>query len=1195
MPDPQNNTLPTTPKEDLTVKKQKLSADIASFNDSLSSGMSKDVSVNARNPYAELQPFSYDPKSTEDINKNYERYYSHPSFKKLGFNPWRDNESLYASQGSNFGDVARATISAMKLAVTGFKAPLRSYADIFTGDALNVDESSAREMKYQNVVGMSTKGGFTGFTSNLAVNSGFSVGFMAEAIAEQALLTAGTVLTGGAEAPLQIARAAKTAKDFGTVFKTIEGLSAAAKNLEHYSAAKVAYDSFKTIGKFVNPLEHTMSALNESKNLSSMAKFSNTAGGFFRDVSAANFTLSEAKTEGASTQFDTEDQLKAQWKDGYRKYQEAVATNDFNNVEKYSKYKSGPVPSYQNLIQIKQTAAAAGDKTLAWNIPAIFLTNKITFAPLFKSFTSSSEKLLRDGLKIIEKDGKELGKATFGERIKASLKPKNLAKLPITYFKENLSEGIQETTQDIVSGSAKQYYTDLFNTTSGQALMQSQSENQTPDISGIISNNVKNQFSGKGFETFASGFFMGGLLRIAGAPVSAARLAFSEYKGKKQEYLDKTLEAGNALYKDPIRFFAPQSLNFSSTSSGVENQTFAENEGSQKDWSDFDDKNTWSHITTALDTGTFDVALDKLRSVKTMTPEAIQETYGLNGNQVLSKIDKIIGRAEGLKSRYEKWNERASNPFNPKMYAKDTPEYEKEALSFVSWEAAKKSAIFQEYSLSRNLDRVSAISRDILKTEEFKGLNPNDVSILFDPAHLENEVRLLGNEVEVLQDSEIPGDKTSLKQKRTKLDRLIDFREGLNNYYRTQRLEALTDEEKKAAPELVEKLTGKDYKKTNRAKIKRAYESYISHLGTTQPNVVSVTTPNLDASFEQLLDLHNLKDENFYFSSAINLLSNPKGFTDHYQRLHKTFKDLYANRSDVIKNSIQETQKRIELNVGLLRPLYDAGFVVDADALDKLVDKEEIPSEFYDINSKQVVDDRDPYKYQQFKTLVDNYVSATRETPPVEETTTETKTATEEPTTKLAGEEVIVETEEPPLSIDIVKKFNDVTNQNQLDDLVDEMKSLMLTTTHQERKRAGLSSKNIDEKIAEKEIELSRNVTYENLNVGDIVTMQDSKKGNMKVITKLKNRLVLQKLGENNIKAIVSIDNLKKSIKSKYSDKMIDSTTKATPQEKVNVKQNVAKQEKLTDNRDLVTEIVEDAFKNEKRVLEEFENELGCK
>lgn len=1194
MPEPQNNILPVA-GDDLTLKKQKLSADIASFNDSLSSGMGRDVSVNARNPYAELQSFSYDPKSTDDLNKNYERYYSHPSFKKLGFNPWRDNESLYAAHGSDFGDVARSTISAMKLAVTGFKAPLRSYADMFTGDALNVDESSAKEMKYQNVVGMSTKGGATGFTSNLAVNSGFSIGFMAEAIAEQAALTAGTVLTGGAEAPVQVARAAKTFKDFGAVFKTIEGLSAAAKNLEHYSAAKVAYDSFKKIGKFVNPLEHTLSALNESKNLGNIAKFNNTAGGFFRDVSAANFTLSEAKTEGASTQFDTEDQLKAQWKDGYRKYQEAIAKNDINNIEKYSRYKGGPVPSYQDLIQIKQTAADAGDKTLAWNIPAIFLTNKITFAPLFKSFTSSSEKLLREGLKIVEKDGKELVQATLGQRIKAALKPKNLATLPLTYFKENLSEGIQETTQDIVSGSAKQYYTDLFNTTAGQGLMHSQSENQTPDITGIISNNVKNQFSGKGFETFASGFFMGGLLKVAATPISAARLAFSEYKGKKKEYLDKTLEAGNALYKDPVRFFAPQSLNFSSTSSGVENQGLSENEGSQKEWSDFDDKNTWSHITTALDTGTYDVALDKLKSVKTMTPEAIQETYGLNGAQVLSKIDKIIGRAENLKSRYEKWNELASNPFNPKVYSKNTPEYEKEALGFVSWEAAKKSAIFQEYSLGRNLDRISTISRDILQTDELKALNPNDISLLFDPSQLENEVRLLGNETEVLQDSDLPGDKERLRQKRTKMERLVDLREGLNNYYRTQRLEALTEEEKKTAPELVEKLTGKDYKKTNRAKIKKAYEKYISHLGTSQVNVVHVTSPNLDSSFDQLLDLHTLKDENFYFTGAINLLSNPKGFTEHYQRLHKTFKDLYADRSDIIRNSIKETQKRIELNVGLLRPLYDAGFVVDASALDKLIDKGEVPSEFYDINSKQVVDDRDLYRYQQFKSLVDNYIAATREEVPVEETKAGPVT-TEEPTVKPAGEgEIVTETESAPLSVDIVKKFNDVTNQNQLDDLVDEMKTLMLTTTNEERKKAGLNSKNIDDKIAEKEQELSRNVTYDNLNVGDIVTMQDAKKGNMKVITKLKNRIILQKLGENNVKAIISADKLKNAIKSKYSDKMIEPNTKATPQEKNNVKQNVAKQEKLTDNRDLVSEIVEDAFKNEAQVLADFENELGCK
>ena len=108
MPDPKDNpTLPFVPDPG----KEKLTTDIRSFNDSFSKTFPKLIEQGSQNPYSELSPFAFDPKSTTDINKNYERYYSHPSFKKLGFNPWSDNETLYNQQGSGAGDVARAAIA----------------------------------------------------------------------------------------------------------------------------------------------------------------------------------------------------------------------------------------------------------------------------------------------------------------------------------------------------------------------------------------------------------------------------------------------------------------------------------------------------------------------------------------------------------------------------------------------------------------------------------------------------------------------------------------------------------------------------------------------------------------------------------------------------------------------------------------------------------------------------------------------------------------------------------------------------------------------------------------------------------------------------------------------------------------------------------------------------------------------------
>lgn len=1267
------------------IGKEKATADILAFNEDFSKNAGSIIAQGAQNPYAELSPYAFDPKSTSDLNKNYERYYSHPQFKQLGFNPWSDNESLYNEKGSASGDVWRAVNAGMKLANTGFKSPIRSYADIFAGDILRGDDASAKEMKYYNTVGSSSRGGVGGFISNLAVNSGFSVGFIGEAIAEQAALTALTAFTRGGTAELQAVRAAKTAKDFGQYAQVIEGLSDATKAISEYPAAKTAWEGFKKAGKFLNPISNTTSALDASKNLTGLARISQTAAGFFRDVSAANFTLAEAKVEGATTTMDTEEDL----------------------VREFKKKNEGRTPSFDELLQIKEAAKTAGDKTLAFNIPAIYLTNKLTFAPLFNSFTKSSEYILRNGVRFIEKEGEGLVEATFLNRTRAALKPKNLWKFPLTYLAGNISEGVQEVTQDIVSGASKEYYTNLYNTSVNKGLTFAQAENQNYGGGGwdAISHNAKNQFSGRGFETFASGFFMGGLLKVAALPITAARLGFSEYRKTKNEYTQRALEAGNAIYNDPLKWFAPQALNYSSTADGVANQTEAENEDNQKMWGDFEDQNTWSHLTTALDTGTYDILVDKLRKIKSMTPEAITEAYGQDGQAVLSKIDKIIARAENLKTNYAKWNERASNPFNPKAFQKDTPEYNKEALSFIAWEAAKKSAIFQDYSFGRNTQRISSISQDLLQTPEFKNLNPNDVSLLFDPRGLRNELGLLNNEIEVLSNSEIPGDRSTLRQKETKRDRLVDFQNRLQNYYVTQRLESMSEEDKKAHPEIVERLKSPEFKKTTQDQLRSAYEKYIKHLGTSQANVVQVGNLNLESSFKQLLDIHELKQENLHLTQAINLLANPKGFTDHYKALFDTFSNLYNNREDIIRKSIEDTQKKIELNVGLLKPLYDRGFVVDSKNLEALIDRGEVPSEFYDLNAKQVVNDQDPFRYQQFQEIVGNYQEATKPEETITETTpkgvvitnlneiiaagsgrlqvekdgkpiefnmfdiaidreantaevtnVEKKDITKDkgvgfqayvelgqqlldngitlvsPASNVkkqlgidlwnrlvkagyatgssnkgytftgqiakaetAQQETQVVEDARELHVDIAKKFDDVHTGEQLEALTQELTALMADTTLEERLKAGLNSKNIDAKIHEKEQELLTNITLDNLSVGNIVSMVDPDYGNMKVIRKTAKDITLQKIGDGNLKITIEKDKLKENIKSKYSEKMGKETTQATPEEKSRVAENVIKQEKFTDNRELLEEVMDDAFKNEEKYQKEFLETLGCK
>ena len=73
------------------------------------------------------------------------------------------------------------------------------------------------------------------------------------------------------------------------------------------------------------------------------------------------------------------------------------------------------------------------------------------------------------------------------------------------YFAANLAEGIQEVSQEAISYGTKQYYSNL----------QSNPLLGGKDITdAAISSAVGSQFSAQGFETFMSGFLMGGVVSI---------------------------------------------------------------------------------------------------------------------------------------------------------------------------------------------------------------------------------------------------------------------------------------------------------------------------------------------------------------------------------------------------------------------------------------------------------------------------------------------------------------------------------------------------------------------------------------------------------------------------------------------------------------------------------------------------------
>lgn len=1092
------------------------------------------VSRQSFNPYVDAQAYSFNPNSTSDQNHNFERYYSHPSYSKLGYNPWVDNEALYNNQSSGAGDMWRATKTAAKLMATGFSAPIRSYGDLLSGNFTGLDEESAREMQYYNTVGSSTRGGVSGFASNVIANSGYTFGMIGETLLEN-------FLTAGVAGISKVASVGKFAKDLGKYDKAVDAL----KGVTTYSAAEKLWNKAKGFLPASNTIGVAKDLLQASRMGESTTKAVaayKTAGAFYRDLQAANFTVSEAKMEGAMAQKDAEERMISQFRDDH----------------------DGRYPDSKEYEEIHNRSQDAGMSTMIANVPVIFLTNKLTFDPLFKSFSRPTEFAI-NGTRII-REGDKLVETSLKTRAKSLLKPQTWGAGAIKYFKGNISEGLQETAQEITSGTAVDYYSSLYRNKTRAGLDQGRGEYTNDSVWDALSKNVSDQFSGKGFETFASGFFMGGLVR----PITSGVERLAGYKKTKNEYASRTLDKLNEYYKDPLRFFSSRDINYTTSAQAVQKQYEALQDGDKKQWLDQEFENLASNTMLALNSGTYDLFLDKLKGIKSMTPEAIKDTYGRDGQDVLAKVDDLIARAESIKQKHESWNPRFQNPFNPAGFQKDTPEYQREAQGYMAWEQAKRNVIVKDAKFEDNRQRIQKITGDILEFTGASNIQGNKISALFSPQDTARERRLLQDEVEAF---EYGDNKPAAKQARAHLAALDQFDRALQSHYLGQ---VLAD-----APKEMKTQMGAPTRGASRKSLYRAYQKYVGVVGS-QAGAVLATRPDLEESFDALLDMHELAMDNQQALMDLNVLANPKGFLEYYERVNKSFSDLYQAREDILKEGIELAQKSTEDN-SVLQALHARGYVLSPKGVHDLINDKKVPTEFFDTNAKQVVDDRGGERWRGFQSTAEAYIQSQKAT---QETEAEVKP---EP----APEAQPGPTPEQAKKFEnVLERLRKVETMEQLEEQRSEFAMMFSLYSREERQAMHLIGEEVNQAFDQKEQELQGRVTLENLVPGTIVLMHDREYGRGYVLKQTKKYVTVQML-DKPIKVQVMEDNLKQSIKSIEGIKTPE--VQATPAEtKTAQANNTSTGLFIKQNRQALEKAHDEALADPETVEVEFFETLGC-
>ena len=989
------------PGKPANANKQATAQDVINAQGSLIKAIGQ--ASQSKDSYAKIYSYNAGP----DGNAFYKRYqaYGQEKFDEIGFSPLRDNEATFNARTTRWDDFSRMmTHSFFPLLASGFTSGPRSLFRMLQGDFTGADLEDARLYEEAAAIGQSSKGGVFGFVNNTVMNFGYTVGIISEVILEEmgaALLAPGT---GGTSFAAATIRNLERIKGVGTAIKGFKAMRNSLSELKGIQAVRNFKNSVNAgltskVGRFLNPLENTFEALQLAKadNLTGLAATFKTAGGLYRDIRTVNMAVSEARLEAGMVENSVYDDL----------------YNEHYNL-------TGEAPDNKTQQDMQRQAKDASGNTFYWNAGLIYATNKITFNNI-----TGPRGGIRKFIKSVQDDFVSVGGGKFGNVGKIvydnvakkfayeATNLKNLAKSwwkdpgfktaagTIGYFKANISEGLQENMQEIISRTNEGYYKDSFNSKArraqeyarGAALYAGKTQ------SDYFKKELGEEFSMKGLETFGSGFFMG----MLAAPLNNSipflskqwnrmfdQKGYTDYVEKKEKMAEGIVEVLNNI--DMKDFIKSNMFNLSAQDFINEIKARA----SKKEGMDAELEGLIDSVEMMLQTNTTDVFTDHLNSFFDLSEDEFMEAMGnIEKSEIpeyKTRITKSIDKIKSIKKKYDYYKQKKPNPVTDAYLStldKDSEEYEEAVSLQAGWDRAVKNAVFFNEAYEDTMQRMVDIQSEFLSKTTLKNMGAREMGLIFQPQKIKNEIELLKNDIEVAEQakSTLPGAAEDLAKKKRMLAQMEDYAEKFKafdifynrtDYYSAHRDEVkkqlgidLTDEEVEAI--FNEQLGALDGTESQAKVLGELKESLANYLKTVADiNEDTVFDENIDQGFTLLADHYKLYRESLAMVEAINTLHDPGNFSDLARRNQAWMKDLYNRRAEYYEKIVKGEMEDVEFNA-LLNKLADSGIAVTPEDFVEWKNNRTIPKEFIDIANKRII----PQNSEKYAAAVDLFERAT--------------------------------------------------------------------------------------------------------------------------------------------------------------------------------------------------------------------------
>lgn len=921
----------------------------------------------------EKKPFIADPIISGSKSSGYDRIAAHPDFDKLGWTPNIDNESYYNANTSGWSDFRRSWGYWADSVGTGFMSGYRAIGDWFDGDSYfkSGDFQSGQEFAEATRMGSSTRGGFSGFGTNLFLQSGYTFGVLGSIAAEELALAAATAATEGGALPVFLTRTGanfvRGIKGIGNAFDITRAVKTSKSILDTLRTADKARDFWtaaKTGGKlagnlagdiFTPELRATLKAFKTGENtvqgLQVLAKGA-TYGSFYRDLRSINLAMSESKMEGGLA------------------YSEMFASN----VARLTEENGGNPPTAEQLATINEEALKAATSTILFNAPVIYLTNKLVLGTALGGFSPTLRRIFNKSLPGYAKNfiksktvrdaatgqlnkglfknvaaKSALGNLTGWNRLKALGVKGSITGTAhglLRYSAASIGEGLQEVYQEGVAVGVVDYYSKL---------LENPAANKTDLQYAAIKSGIKSQMSAQGAEVFMSGFLMGGIVQgpqravFETIPEVIQRKrnpeVFAEYQKNLGEFEKAVNDVGDDIQSNPFDYFNNTRLNFfaqQDAQSDAERSLF---EADPMGFYDAQDASAWSNRHFLISSGAHELYLQQFEDLKKLSDQELAEAFpqykeDIESGKGKERIQKSIDDLQAYVKKYEQSFDLIVNPYNYKQYkiaasgVKDddkatSKKYVQERQKHLAVEHARMLYLFSQDSFEQALKRRDKLEESLKVSGVLDKLSTDDLTILLSTDSIEQETKLLIQEVSVL-DQAAEKDTKLIEQKKNRLLALAGYSAALENIY---------DEESDV------------YDREKAQSLKAPLMNYLKTLADERQDFIKEDL--VERVVQDLLDHNNLNKRAQLYSRTVSLFSDPDKITDMVNRIGEHLKVVFDNNKATFEKNVAGGVEDAEANQ-LISQFTELGVYPDASQVLEFLKTKDVGAlkDFYTENGK---------------------------------------------------------------------------------------------------------------------------------------------------------------------------------------------------------------------------------------------------